>query len=267
MSHDREPREEDIRRVILEKFHAAPPTIVMVGVSGVGKSTTLNRMFKTNMKVSHTTAGTLEFQANEVELTPTSGAAKGEPVGLRVIDAPGLGEDLRRDPDYLRMYDRHLPDGDIILWVVSARNRALALDQTYLRRFEPFADRIVVGLSQVDLIEPMDWPEGSPIPSPTQRTRLDEIVADRTEKLAHAAGRPLPVIPYSAKYGFNLETLFAALIDRCPEEKSWMFGALKNFSFRDFLAGPPAANGRKPRTGPPAAKATPSLFARLFGSK
>ena len=43
------------------------------------------------------------------------------------------------------------------------------------------------------------------------------------------------MIPYSAKYGYNLERLFASLIDGCPPARRWIFDSLKNFSYRDFL--------------------------------
>src|SRR5713226_9254729 len=66
-------------------------------------------------------------------------------VMLRVVDAPGLGEDIARDPQYIQMYHEHLPKCDAILWIITARNRALALDQQYLREFAEFHPKMAFG--------------------------------------------------------------------------------------------------------------------------
>ena len=101
--------EQDIRLIqqTLNKEHR--PTIGLVGVSGVGKSSTINKMFKTNLSVSGTIACTKDFEAVDLELSITQGITKGQPINLRVVDAPGLGEDIKIDSHYLEMYNKHLP--------------------------------------------------------------------------------------------------------------------------------------------------------------
>lgn len=155
-----------------------------MGVSGVGKSSTINAMFKTSLPVSHTVACTKEFWALKLDLKMTQGPAQGRGINLVVHDAPGLGEDLANDAQYLSMYREKLPDCDIILWILTARNRAVALDQHYLTQLEEFQDRIVFGLNQVDLVEPMNWPPGLPIPSVEQEKHIAEILKDRGRRLS-----------------------------------------------------------------------------------
>ena len=57
---------ERMKHVMQEAFKKRPPTIGVIGVSGVGKSTTINTLFKTNLPTSDTVRCTTEFE--DVEL-------------------------------------------------------------------------------------------------------------------------------------------------------------------------------------------------------
>lgn len=227
--------EEEKLAQLLGEALKRPPTIGLVGVSGVGKSSTINAMFKTSLPVSHTVACTKEFWALKLDLKMTQGPARGRSVNLIVHDAPGLGEDMVKDDEYLAMYRKKLPECDIILWVLAARNRAVALDQHYLMQLESLHDRIVFGLNQVDLVEPMNWRPGLPIPSREQEKHIVEIVKDRGRRLSVTMRREVEVIPYSTARGFNLEALFTAMLRGCTEHRSWIVSGLKNFSYRDAV--------------------------------
>jgi hypothetical protein len=67
--------------------------------------------------VSHTVACTKEFWALKLDMRMNQGPAEGQSVNLVVHDAPGLGEDLAKDEEYLSMYREKLPSCDIILWI------------------------------------------------------------------------------------------------------------------------------------------------------
>ena len=226
---------QQIRTALLAEVSERPLTIGVVGVSGVGKSSTINALFKTHLKVSHTVAGTKTFGATDLSLQVAQGHVQGESVKLIVVDAPGMGEDLNLDNDYIQMYKNQLPSCDVILWVLSARNRAIALDQMYLQKFEEFAPKIVFGINQIDLVHPMDWEAAINLPSVEMEQNINEIVTDRTEKLKSTLNVPIKVVPYSAARGYNLEPLFAAIIEAVPFERQWLYDGLKNFSYRDFL--------------------------------
>ena len=223
-------------RAIEEEFAKAPPTIAVIGLSGVGKSSTINVMFGTDKRVSATTRGTSRFNSKTLEVA--SNRVDGSPIraALRVIDAPGLGEDVALDPNYLARYRQHLPKADIALWVVAARNRALALDQRYLEQLADRLPRLVIGINQVDLADPVDWNEAINMPSSTQADHISGIVEDRREKLARYARNEAPaVVAYSARRYYNLQALFLACIKSAPPERRWMFELLKSFSTFDWL--------------------------------
>jgi uncharacterized protein len=218
-----------------QEIAGRPPAFGLVGVSGVGKSSTVNALFRTQLATSDTVACTKEFRAVPLDVAYSDAAGSRQRVVLTVIDAPGLGEDVARDPEYLQMYAENLDRCDVVLWVLSARNRAIALDQMYLRKLEQFHSRIVLCINQADLVEPLDWVEKYNIPSSRQEHNLREIEDDRTAKIRAVVGRPLPVVTYSARRGYQLEKLFTTVLKSCPKSRRWIYAGLKNFSYKDFI--------------------------------
>ena len=78
------------------------PCIAVIGPAGVGKTTTINQLFGTNLPTSHVTRGTFEPTIEKVE-TP-----KGP---IAVIDMPGLGETIEVHQRYLNThYLEYLPE-------------------------------------------------------------------------------------------------------------------------------------------------------------
>lgn len=228
-------QESKLLAAIMTELKDHPPTIGVVGSSGVGKSSTINSLFNTNLTVSDTVACTKEFRNIDLKVSIKDGLAKGSSSFLRIIDAPGLGEDIRKDPDYLIMYEENLLKCDVILWVLTARNRAIALDQLYLERLSKFSDKIVFGINQIDLIEPLNWEEKINLPSKEQEKKIASIIDDRKEKISTFLNKEIVIIPYSANKKYNLQELFSFLLQYCPENRAWIFNAIKGFKPEDFL--------------------------------
>jgi uncharacterized protein len=212
-----------------------PVTIGVIGVSGVGKSSLINRLFRTDFATSPTIACTKEFTTAEVELTASRGPIEGTLIPLQVVDAPGLGESRESDPGYLEAYRRHLPDCDAIIWVSTARNRAVALEQEYLAELKPFQAKMVFGVGQADLVDPLDWDERINLPSREQERNLAEICRDRAEKFSAVVGEPIEFIPFSTKRSYNLQLVFTALIEQSQRERGWLLSSLKGFRFDDWM--------------------------------
>jgi hypothetical protein len=192
----------------------------MIGESGVGKSSTVNSVFGANLPISHT--GACTRTDTEIEIKLEAGRR------LRVVDLPGLGEDLEADKVHMGTYARVLPQCDVILWIVKADNRAVAHIQTALRRLsrKKILDprRLVVALNQVDLLQPGEWDRTINQPSAQQ----EETIAARRDDVAakiRSAVRRVPdrqIVAYSALRLFNLELLLEALLLACDERRRWV---------------------------------------------
>lgn len=240
---DGQDPKQEILASLAKEVTERPPTIGVVGVSGVGKSSTINSLFKTDLATSATVARTKEFEDVDLSVRfnipyaePTDPEPGGEPrVRLRVVDAPGLGEDMALDPGYLDLYRENLGRCDAVLWVMAARNRALALDQMYLQQLREFHDKIVFGLNQADLVEPMEWRDHYNIPGREQDENIRIIVRDRLRHLGSVMRREPVLVAYSSRTGYHLEHLFKAMLDACPSSRRWIYAGLKNFSHLDFI--------------------------------
>ena len=224
-----------LKREILRELKEKPPTIGLVGVSGVGKSTTINTLFKTNLPISDTIACTKEFQIIPLHQKINDGNAKGHETKLNIIDAPGLGENISLDPDYIQKYKENLGQCDVILWIMTGRNRAIALDQQYFKQLSDFHSKMVFAINQVELIEPAEWNNKINLPTQKQKENILKVEHDRKEKIESIVKDKIKICSYSAKAKYNLEELFGLLIDSCPDNRKWIFSGLKNFHYTDFL--------------------------------
>jgi uncharacterized protein len=220
---------------IEEEYEKRPPSIAVIGLSGVGKSSTINAMFNTNLNVSATTRGTKKFEAVRARMDIQRSDAKGNAAYLQIYDAPGLGESIDRDPEYLDMYEEYLPKCDVALWIIAARNRALALDQQYLKRLKPHLGKVVFAISQVDIVDPLDWRQEKNLPSLSQGNNIEAIIADRSRVLSAAIGRSVNCLAYSSSKYYRLMELYEHIIMNAPEGRRWLFELVRAFDSSDWL--------------------------------
>lgn len=199
------------------------PRIVLIGETGVGKSSTLNALFNAGVPIDHIRPCTQEAVEHIIAVTEIKGANG----LLRIFDMPGLGQDIVSDERHMQTYSQVLSECDVALWILDATTRTLTQTQTALQGVVKNAmrglDRLVIGLNKIDRIEPGDWDIESNVPNKTQQEAIYARIGNVRERLA-----PLikisdkRIVAYSATRRYKLGLLFNALIDACPKKRRWI---------------------------------------------
>lgn len=148
---------DEVKR-IRDKERFAPLVVSIMGQTGVGKSSLLNALFKTQLKTDPIRPCT-----KEIERVVVKGKSGHE---LWFYDLPGIGESDKADTKYLSTYKQMLADSDIVLWAIHADNRSVTFDLDALGRLFESEDksyqiqlmsRLTFVLTKVDLITPSPW--------------------------------------------------------------------------------------------------------------
>lgn len=216
-------RKNDIEKK-LEKARFRPLDVMVTGVTGAGKSTTLNTIFKKNVAIVGNGVDPETMDLDSYSLNDV----------FRLWD-PGLGDGVANDEIHKRklvdlLYKTYSLDGNIYGWIDSAivvlegLNRDMGSTYTLLNEVivpNIQADRILVVINQADMaMKGRHWNK--------ETNRPDEVLVDFLERQAlsiqnrvkEATGVTIrkPVY-YSAEYGYNIEKLLDFIIDNMIVER------------------------------------------------
>lgn len=219
-----------------------PPTVAIIGFTGVGKSTTLNALFNAGQATSDFRPCTKTAADFIVDLKDYIGS-KGT---IKIYDMPGLGESIKADERYYALYTDILPKADVIIWLFHAGDRAMTPMQTALVRLismigPEFTNRLLFAVNKADAIAPGEsaWNTKFNIPSKEQVDNLDgfsRYVRERIcEVLPDWEG---PVVLYSAKRRYHLEQLMTAMVECMPEKRRWVMDDLADVAAYEDLIDP-----------------------------
>jgi len=219
-----------VRSIIYDNYSAEvsnSPKIAIIGKAGVGKTSTINALFNTRLRVGRTNTGT--YRAQSVSVKSLGKRVKGERGELIVYDLPGLAEDIDRDEKNIQIYHDILSQCDVAVWVIAAEDRSLSSDQHLIgevvRASNPdLLSRLVIGINKLDLVSPNNWNSKINLPSKAQERNFDRVL-DRVKKSILKVGPEITddhFVGYSATRYYNLVTLFRVMLESCISERAWV---------------------------------------------
>lgn len=183
------------------------PVIGIMGKTGAGKSSLCNTLFAGEVSpVSDVSACTREplrfrFQVGERFMT--------------LVDLPGVGESGARDTEYAGLYREQLPRLDLILWLIKADDRALAVDEHFYQQVigEAYRHKLLFVISQSDKAEPTSRGERL---STEQKQNISRKIC-----LLHELFQPVhPVCAVSVRLQWGLRVMAERMIRSLPREAS-----------------------------------------------
>lgn len=255
---DRLSKEIEQTAIAASKAEADKPLIVAVmGQTGVGKSTLINRLFGTNFKTDPVKPCT-----KEVEQATAKSKDGSE---LWFYDMPGIGEAADVDTKYLIEYRRILLKSDIAMWAINADTRSVSFDRSALNQIlgsdpnegRDLLSRITIVLTKADHLAPPPWlyvkdgESGVVIPSETllkvieakQRYFFESLLAYNAEMLEMLTAttyndskwtHQLPGFEHTADTvtyrGYLNEAKTSSLAERYPEHRKLLHRLHKSYS-------------------------------------
>lgn len=183
------------------------PVIGIMGKTGVGKSSLCNALFADKVSpVSDVTACTRDPLCFRLQV--------GEHA-MTIVDLPGVGESERRDVEYAELYRQQLPRLDLVLWLIKADDRALAVDEHFYREVigEAYRHKVLFVISQSDKVEPTCGGEKL---STEQKQNISRKIC-----LLHELFQPVnPVCAVSIRLQWGLRVMAERMIRCLPREAS-----------------------------------------------
>lgn len=213
----------------IERLKQQRLNILLVGATGVGKSSTINAIFDDDVSiVGHS-------PAPETHLIETHILGN-----LVLWDTPGLGDSPEHDKVYAKQIATALKSKDEtgnllideVLVIVDGSNRDMRttyeiIDNIILPYIgEP--ERIIIAINQCDLaLKGRDWSDETG-PGDKLAAFLEEKVASVQQRLLKSNGIHTKPIYYSALHRYNISKLVALLIQKMPENKRFLIADTLN---------------------------------------
>lgn len=215
----------------LSKMNIRPLDVMVTGVTGAGKSTTLNAFFQKN--VAKVGDG-VDPETMELDSYSLNDA-------FRLWDTPGLGDGIAKDQVHKKklvdlLYKVYVtnPDQqrygwiDMVLVIIEGGNRDMGTTYTLLNEVivpNIQRDRILVAINQADFaMKGYHWNHSFNAPDAELYAFLENQALSIQRRVREATGvNILKPVYYSAHYSWNIDKLFDFIIDNMPTCRRSLF--------------------------------------------
>jgi predicted GTPase len=217
-------RIDDIQRKI-DYIGVQPLDVMVTGVTGAGKSTTLNTFFQ---KYVAKVGDGVDPETMELDAYSLNDY-------LRLWDTPGLGDGVDKDEIHKKkiielLNKTYTDDGreygfiDMVLVIIEGANRDMGttykiLNDVIVPNISKY--RILVLINQADMaMKGRHWDYKLNKPDDVLLEFLDKQVSSIKERVKEATGvQILKPVYYSAEYGYNVEKVFDFIIENMPIDR------------------------------------------------
>lgn len=222
-----------LEKEILER----PFRVAVIGQSGVGKSTTLNAVFGLSNYTSDIAEGTTEIVEKVFPMR--------NGFNLSIYDMPGLNNDVDKDIEYEKLYQKILPGCDVIVYIINAHSKDFGEDCRILKEVvlpicntNHVRENLILAINKIDTIgesyDPNDpelrWDVFENKPTTKLEGFIKTKLGDIIDKLIdeHLVGsaqalKASQVVFYSAIYNYNLKPFVLAITK--AGKRGWIWPA------------------------------------------
>lgn len=202
-----------------------PLDIMVTGVTGAGKSTTMNSLFekyvaKVGKDVEPETVDLISYELNKV---------------IRFWDTPGLGDGISQDKKHAKkiidlLHKTYIIDDteygwiDLVLVIIEGINRDMGttyklINDIIIPNFQ--SERILIAVNQCDVaMKGRHWNYTKNKPDNILKDFLLNQTQSIKRRIKKATGIDI-ILPiyYSAEYGYNIDKFLDLVIDNIPIER------------------------------------------------
>lgn len=217
-------RIQDLKRKV-EKIGVYPLDVMVTGITGAGKSTTLNAFFQSGVASVGDGVDPKTMQIDAYSLNKV----------FRLWDTPGLGDGTAKDEQHKKrivdlLHKTYFSNEeefgfiDMVIVILDAGSRDLGTTYKLLNNIiipNISASRIFIALNQCDMgMKGRYWNRRLNRPETQLIDALEEKVVATQNRIFEATGvRVRRPVYYSAEYSYNIDKLFDFIIDNAPLEK------------------------------------------------